>query len=819
MSSSYETNGTQQPIGELLIHHAWDFLAVDDKILLCRASPLFSAYGRLRSDATHLTSRDLQRATSRLPYDKPVTTIDATRAHSVACLLVLCDFNVGGLIRSLGGSYTGDFIDYATLDSTLNILETIPRDTSQPPIHFNHARNLYHHGVPRSASYSCDREDTLKRNIYNNHSGMYPHTEEIIKKTAIDIQKAYAIAVPRWCFRFINGVFLAALGYAVRIKDGKRKGRQVCDPTFKMTRTDTGALNSHIKKTDREACPRVYYQSALQRVWQRTYNLRINHPEEDICIYKDDLVAAFRRVRYHPDIATSYSYVLTDFFIIAIGMVFGARDAPSWFCVPSEARAFASEHFARLGVPSPVSTIIDLVEFSSPPPGPNDLSPADHDSHNQGTDGSKPGPQACFVDDTILVELRKIIGDAALASLLTANIFIGDPTIVEPGVSMEKFERFFSHMNDTLGFVTDARRLLAIYPQEKRRTLLALLTDQPWDTTSTYQVPRLARILGQIRHASQILPMGTHLSIHLQLSLSSHIKRTLRSNPVTGATPHHRLVNLVKILKTAWSPHRRIHLHAMAISSLRSLTSLLVGAHESLWSRPIGLLIPRQPHFLGESDACNIALGGWGETLNFQWRLASTVFHVPTWIDTYDSRGNRILHINVQEFIAIIINIFFSMIKFLSMRATFPATSNGHIFQHDADNTTALSWMKHASRSRQPFQINLAFLLSHLIFIFNQQVPSRHDPNHLAGKNNIRADALSRPQDYPTYEAVFTAFPILRAIQAYRVPRKLISLINSCLSTTLMKEPPRQEIASLLQIEPSSIALGCDPTWKSQTLL
>jgi len=153
------------------------------------------------------------------------------------------------------------------------------------------------------------------------------------------------------------------------------------------------------------------------------------------------------------------------------------------------------------------------------------------------------------------------------------------------------------------------------------------------------------------------------------------------------------------------------------------------------------------------------------------------------------------------------------------MRATFPATSNGHIFQHDADNTTALSWMKHASRSRQPFQINLAFLLSHLIFIFNQQVPSRHDPNHLAGKNNIRADALSRPQDYPTYEAVFKAFPTLRAIQAYRVPRKLISLINSCLSTTLMKEPPRQEIASLLRIEPSSIALGCDPTWTSQTLL
>ena len=819
ISCSFAKDGQAPPVGELLVHHAWEFLSRRDIITLCQASPLFSAYGHLRADAATLTTPELLAATSRLPFDTPVSTIDGDRARTVACLLVLCDFNIGGLIRSLGRSYTGDFIDYATLDSTLDILETIPRDDHQPPVHYDHARHLYHQGVPKSATYTCDREDTLRRNTYNNHSGMTPHVQDVIAKTAVDIQKSYAIAIPRWCFRFINGVFLAALGYAVRTKDGKVKGRQVCDPSFKMSPSDTGALNTHIDKKDEKACPKVFYQSALQRVWQRTYNLRIAHPNEDICVYKDDLVAAFRRVRYHPDVAAAYSYVLSDFFIIAIGMVFGARDAPFWFCVTSEARAFASEHFHRLGVPSPTSSIIDMVNFSSPPPAGEDLHQAEQDTYNPGTDGSSKGPQSCFMDDTIMTELCSVIRDAALASLLTADIFIGNPTIVEPGVSMEKFEKVFSHINDTLGFLTDSRRLLAIYPPDKRANLITILTAQSWDPTSTYKVQLLARLLGLIRHLGQILPMGIHLSIHLQLCLSGYILQQLRKTRLVGHSPQIRLAHLVRILKTAWSPYRRIHLHAMAISSLRTLTSIITNAPESIWSRPIGLLIPRASHFLGESDACNIALGGWGPILNFQWRLASSVFKVPDWIDTFDGKGKRILHINVQEFIAIIINIFFSMIKFLSMRDKLPTTTNGYIFQHDADNTTALSWMRHASQSRDPYKINLSYLLSYLIFLFNEQVPSRHDPNHLPGKSNVRADALSRPQDFPTYATIFKAFPVLQTIQAYRVPRKLISLINSCLSTTLMKEPPRHEIANLLKIEPSSIALGFDPTWTSQTLL
>ena len=49
-------------------------------------------------------------------------------------------------------------------------------------------------------------------------------------------------------------------------------------------------------RQDPAAIPLVHYQSALQRLWHRVYNLRLNYPEEDIITYKDDLVSAFLRL-------------------------------------------------------------------------------------------------------------------------------------------------------------------------------------------------------------------------------------------------------------------------------------------------------------------------------------------------------------------------------------------------------------------------------------------------------------------------------------------------------------------------------------------
>ena len=330
--ASHPTNSLCKPVPELMFHFAWDFLDVSSIRSLCRAAPVMSSYGKLCHEASRLTPSDIQAIRQPLDHSKSVTSICPSRARDVAKLLALCDFRIGGLIRSLQGPYTSDFLPFSSIDSCLDALSNIPTDPGDPPHDFKALHHLFHQHVPFKGSFRCRRQHMLNRNSYNNHRASDPYKSSMLEKSAIDVQKSYSIALPRWILRFLSGLFLAALGYARREHKNKIKGRQVNDPSALISGpTHTGALNSHINRKDPIAMPKVYYQTALQRFWSRVYNLRISHPEVDIMVCKDDLVSAFRRLRYHPDVASAYAFVLGAFLVIPIGMVFGSRDAPSLF--------------------------------------------------------------------------------------------------------------------------------------------------------------------------------------------------------------------------------------------------------------------------------------------------------------------------------------------------------------------------------------------------------------------------------------------------------------------------------------------------------
>ena len=612
--------------------------------------------------------------------------------------------------------------------------------------------------------------------------------------------------------RFVNGLFLAAIGYATREVKGTIKGRPVNDPSaLILGPDDSGALNSHIPKKDPLCVPPVHYQTALKRLWHRVYNLRIQHPTDDILIYKDDLVSAFRRLRYHPDIAAAYSFAVDSFWILPIGMVFGARDAPSLFCMLSELRSFASANASSLNL-SPLShNMIDAVTFKHPKPLPQHLTPAHKDLINSGIDGSAPGHQPTFVDDTIIAEICPIIREAATNSVLTASLFVGASPLVEEPISVEKFEKIFSHINETLGFVTDSRSLTASYPADKKESLQHLLNSREWKPRSKHPVRVLARILGKVRHVAQILPFGSHLSIRLQLCLSKYIITSIRGVK--------SIQSIKSKLQSAWNKYATVHISRAAAADLHHLQSILSSSHHYLWHRPLNLLIPVTPHFLGQSDACNTAMGGLSIHLNFQWRLSNDAFsNLPPWINV--EPGSPSWHINVHEFIALLINTFFMMHAFIyesSINSSRVPSVAGWVFRLQADNTTALSWIRHLSRSRDPHLSQLCYLYSHITFFFNSLHPARFDRQHLAGSLNALADALSRPKDFPTYTDIFRTYPAIQSIPAYRVHPALISAINACLWRRSTKAILNAVTEALSSSRLPSFRLGA-VGWASQTL-
>ena len=189
----------------------------------------------------------------------------------------------------------------------------------------------------------------LFRNRYNNDRAYNPYLSYIHEKSATDIQKSHSIALPCWKLRFVSGLFLAALGCNTRTHKGKVKVRQVNDPSDLLSGSnDSGYLSSHIDIQDPVAMPPVNYQYALQRLWYRVYNLRLNHIEEDIIIYKDDLVSTLCRLHYHLEVAAANAFILSVYLVILVGMVIGSRESLSLFCLLSELRSFTSRFVHRL---------------------------------------------------------------------------------------------------------------------------------------------------------------------------------------------------------------------------------------------------------------------------------------------------------------------------------------------------------------------------------------------------------------------------------------------------------------------------------------
>ena len=140
-----------------------------------------------------------------------------------------------------------------------------------------------------------------------------------------------------------------------------------------------------------------------------------------------------------------------------------------------------------------------------------------------------------------------------------------------------------------------------------------------------------------------------------------------------------------------------------------------------------------------------------------------------------DSHG---LHINILEFIAIIINVWITLKLILRL----PTTPGGHIVNAISDNTSALSWMQYAARSHAPPIRRLSRLMN-AFFLFNT-APTRLQSSYIPGQLNTEADLLSRFTLAPTWDSVISQIPPLATCQPYHIPRKLLSVIANTVTST-----------------------------------
>jgi hypothetical protein len=115
----------------------------------------------------------------------------------------------------------------------------------------------------------------------------------------------------------------------------------------------------------------------------------------------------------------------------------------------------------------------------------------------------------------------------------------------------------------------------------------------------------LSYVLGIIRNAAYVAPLGSHLSIRLQQCLNAAI-----------AHAGHRV-------SKRWWFSEGIVIPAEVLEDVATVYhSLDENAEHPVWQSYIGFLVDRAPTARIISDAAYEGLGGWSEEFNFKWRVS-----------------------------------------------------------------------------------------------------------------------------------------------------------------------------------------------------
>lgn len=803
-----------------MFHLAWEYMDPHDHETLCQAAHAMIPYARLRRRAFFTTPAELEslRAPRPKPDDSP---IDTQRAHLMAVALLRFNMDYGDLVKWLGGPYTNAHRDWLEFEQTLNLVKNIPPAPDDPQPDFDRALRTCTEGAPLRGHFTSSLQSCHERNLAPLSNDLQTNAAAVDEKLRSEEKLSYHIVFPRFLWRFIPGIFLCIFRLAFRWMDPKP--RLCVDPSTRLSPTDTGNTNAQIPPPGEEPDenPPIYYGTAFMRYLQWIWNLRISYPKEDIIQMTDDVSAAFHRILYHPDIAPAFATVWREWLIIPIGTIFGSRSSPSTYMLLGEVRSHIANAFPNVSALD-MTALAKSIHLSPEPP-PEEVAkfvPAVPDSQHQGIlNPDAPEPQRrmpVFVDDTGVAHIRRYFRTVANSSVAACYATFGAPEddpLRPPAINPSKWQDYCNWILDFLGYTVDTRRMTVSWPAKKRHKLAVFLNDLlvPQRRREGSSPQAVSRILGLVRHAALVAPMGSQRSLHLQLWFNDLLSTTPGANQLRR-----------------WYQRPIVHLPEDILADLEYLLrAVSPTASPSLWERPIGLIIPRDPTITFWTDASLNGMGGWcaADQLNHKWRLSLEDFHqcgLPAgpgrWTNP-QNYGSDVYpdnpHINILEFIALIIEIWICA-RQIHRATTDPSSSDtfanappgGHRLGALADNTSALSWLRYASRTKRIPVRNLARLLmaflSHPFITALLCVQGRH----LAGRDNIGADLLSRFENAPSWESATEQYPPLATLRTCLLPRELLSVIAYAVSQKPTGDWFETKAIELWTLEPPGFGTG-----------
>ena len=132
----------------------------------------------------------------------------------------------------------------------------------------------------------------------------------------------------------------------------------------------------------------------------------------------------------------------------------------------------------------------------------------------------------------------------------------------------------------------------------------------------------------------------------------------------------------------------------------------------------------------------------------------------------------------------------------------------GHRLRALADNTSALSWLRYATRTRRdPVRRIARLLVSFLSHPFAASI-IRIQGKHISGLDNLEADHLSRYEKSPSWASVTANCSELQTLRICLLPPELLSTLAAVFSKPQIAAWYDEETTKLWTIEPPIFVTG-----------
>ena len=721
--------------------------------------------------------------------------VNQTRVSMATAALMFFNGCVADTVRWIGGPHVAAHRDHPAI---LRLL----RNAGLPPTLVNEMERIFVSGIPRRCNASSTEANFQAYLAYGNHATVNEAPEKTYAALVKDNKKGYTILFDKRLIPFLLHCHVTPQGI-VDLHTIHKNPRPIFDSSFRPFPWCMAINDWTTKATE----PPLTFATAelMFMIW--VYNLRVTYPDKEIHLADDDVSGAFRQAKYAPALVALHTSTQCGFGVLNTGATFGDNTSPSNFDpIATSRRLLAS--WLWLNDPSVEARTLQVlppITFSNQPTAMEvaAFTPADMDRLNPGVldaDNNRKAPTyPMHVDDNLYADVEDFLPRtvaASAASLFDILGWPGNPCVPTP-LSDDKLVTTYNHLRRMVGRHFDSRRLTVGMLPYKRDQLIELLSS--WLVRKDFDLLELSGLLGLLDNHTKYarwarcwyyflqasmrrgLLARYHVLQRLQRQFSGKRQRLVADLPVALSF---RLESLIARDKAAflWSARCRFTLPPDAISALSTLHAYVANSAVP-WEVPLGLIIPRTPHFHTTGDASLTGGGACCHELEFWFDIpwSPNIVHA---VRNLRSNAPGFLHINDLEFLVLVLTLVAIRVRLESLpppliARVFPK-GKPHIpvWLGATDNMVSMSWETKGCATSTRAQ-GLIGVYSELL----RTTLIHTTCEHIKGVDNVIADDISR-NDFSLpltsrSAQLFVKHPCLSTYSFFHPSPELLRLLTS----------------------------------------